>query len=71
MSGKGKYGGVSMIAVRERDGLEVNVGAAASYDIARSHAHLLLASTSAWERIYIRDSSGRRIATVVKHRPAA
>jgi hypothetical protein len=68
MNGKGKYGGVTLVAIRDRDGLAINVGTAADYKIGREHAILLLASTSRYRCIHIKDSAGHRITTVNKIR---
>jgi hypothetical protein len=57
---------MKMVAVRDDDGLEVKVGAATSYKIARQQAHFLLQNTSRWRCIHIYDSAGHRIGTVQK-----
>jgi len=66
MQGSAKYGGVVLFAVRKRDNLVINVGTAKDYKIGRQHATLLLASSSAYRSVQIRDPKGHRIATVQK-----
>lgn len=66
MRGSGKYGGVTLIAVRDKDGLEINVGTASDYKVGRAHAELILRSTSRFRRVYIKDAAGHRIITLTK-----
>jgi hypothetical protein len=66
MRGAGKYGTVTLIAVRDADGLEINVGTASDYKTGRAHAELLLRSTSRFRCIFVKDSAGHRIITVTK-----
>jgi hypothetical protein len=66
MQGSAKYGGVVLMGVRARDNLKVRLGTATTYKTGRDHAHLILASSSQWDRIHIRDTKGNRITTVHK-----
>jgi hypothetical protein len=59
---------MKMVAVRESDGLRINIGSATSYQIARQQAQFVLAHTSRWRCIHIFDSAGHRIGTVTKVR---
>lgn len=68
LQGNAKYGGVSMIAIRTKDGLAIRVGSCANYQTARTEANALLAATSVYRCIHIRDKAGHRIATVNKTR---
>jgi hypothetical protein len=66
MRGAGKYGGVTLIAVRDRDGLQINVGTASDYKVGRAHGEMILRSTSTYSRVYIKDKAGHRIITLAK-----
>jgi hypothetical protein len=66
MQGNAKYGGVVLVGVRAKDNLKVRLGTANTYKVGRDHANLILASSSQWSRIHIRDTKGNRIATITK-----
>lgn len=68
MQGAGKYGWVQLVGIRDSDGLRIKLGSARNLEDGRAHAQMMLASSSTFSRIYVRDSSGHRIVTVTKRR---
>jgi hypothetical protein len=66
MRGNAKYGQVVLVGKRAKDHLEIRIGTAPTYEIAREEALLMLRATSYWSCIYVKDMAGHRITTVNK-----